>query len=311
MGLERVVESVINLHNSRFDRQIWAKGVTLNIGVYYELLSQGFYGGYLVGEPMYVLKRTRNGNGKPHVITQELWDTTEYENQRIESRVTYKFYPDIYNDETNIMTECKGIGGTNNNLRLTQSQVDSYRAFQVGKPIPKIRFLIYRHGLPKEVSKWRGPVKDLFRDLSEKTIYCASFPLSVLLNIIKYSKVSQFTTEEGGYLVDRLSIRGNLFDALLQDPEDLFRRLKLNLDNFHVRRYLSPLDYNLAIEPSPKLPKYVYPVRQFPILQIEDRDHESWSREFIREYLTSERGMDAKDVTQYLQDLDRIDDIPF
>lgn len=86
-------------------------------------------------------------------------------------------------------------------------------------------------------------------------------------------------------------VRSSTINGFLTKPEDVIRELGLDPEDFVIRRYLSPKDWRFRqslISPLGEddlltrlSEKEEFPVRQFPIVRIEDRDHKKWLNRFV------------------------------
>lgn len=211
-------------------------GFRKRIGDFYEILTAGIYGGRWVGTLN--ISPEENGLFQPDVIT---------ENKIIESKsVCWK--------ET---------------LKLTDYQVDKYLLEQCNNNQNKIFFAVYKYKLRNPLIYFKAFKKNVLEKivetLSSETAFMMFLPFSVVYNLHDPSLVnpeykSRYENEHWDIL-SRFNSTG--IKKMLQFPEEVLTSYNLN-----------PKDYSII---KTRLPEGVtmnqYPVKSFPILFIEDKNH--------------------------------------
>ena len=229
-------------------------GLRVRLGYYFELLTQGIYGGRLKG-----CNQLEDTNGVDHnIITSE---------------------PDVVSDEKNYLRESKAVspGG---DLKIDDRQLAKYTCLQLGNYLPtppRITFEIFRHGVRQLIGNFRKkPLGDLVDALSTSTRFMISLPLSVVVAVHKSGEdplskhTSRYKGDKWGHNSKLLSSGLNL---MLAYPEKTLSDLGLDPYNYNMWKLKFPKDIKVntkRIEP-------------FPVLLVRDKDHGRWI-ETLREH---------------------------
>nr|MBA4405080.1 hypothetical protein [Nanoarchaeum sp.] len=244
------------------------------MGRFYEEVSGAFYGGIVLEG-----RSIRDNPNQLSLNFSELEQMISWENKP-EKELFIK--PDIINVGKSIgeSKACKN-GST---LHILDGQTERYRKIQLRNPSHPIYFAIYRHSFHgiKSDEITVKPDEEIVQDLSLSTMYSIRIPLSILLHL------------HGtwyGNLNPKLSYRHNgtryqcctmakefAMKTLFQDPEIIIDMLNLNPKNYKITRIKSPEDFTVNTTPIQSSTKLM----QFPIVMIEDENHEEWINKFVR-----------------------------
>lgn len=207
------------------------------LGYFYELLTQGFYGGDL----------------SKHI-------------RHIEEQKLKHLMPDLIDHSR------KGIGESkarrvNKSFNLRDNQIEKYETLQKENTDYKIYFALYSH-LLSSTKKYKESKDELFKELADKTLCSIVLPFSIILqlNACRDSGlVSRFeggTGERSRYDAATTPVQKTMA-LLYYMPESLIEVLDLNPENYEINRFISPVDFSVAGNH----------VRQFPILQIREKKY--------------------------------------
>ena len=214
-------------------------GVRVRSSRFYEILSQGIFGGKIKA----LFQVDCNGNKNLMGIEPDVSNLKKYSLREVKS------------------IDCIGL------LELNDSQIFKYYFLQTGnflKKPPAIFFDIYRYGFTGIQSKYSiKKLNELVRDLSAKTKFMISLPFSLIFQIYENKKTDyKFTSRYEGEAAPthtRFLSRG--INELLAYPEHTLEKLEINPSNyiFEKRRSSSEIYMN------------EFKINQFPILLIRDK----------------------------------------
>ncbi len=279
MRLEKIVASVIDQHKREvkpvktqvvmpiqlvlFDRRATGSEKAIAMGTFYEHMTAAIFGGRLEN-----MKRVANGN---HLgLTTNGAEAIDEDD---EMRITK---PDVVDHKRRRVYESKACR-SGQTCKLSDDQIDLYRALQAEEPHPRIYYVVYRHSLDGIKSRWKGTPEQLFYALVQKTSYCLVMPLSLILALHNPKKGSTkyvYRYEEETRFEVCTSIRSSALTALLTEPERVIVDLSFDPNEYKTKRLLSPSELKINS----------YEVKRYPILVIQDRDHRAWAEGFAAGY---------------------------
>lgn len=223
-------------------------GIRVRSGYFFELLSQGIYGGKI----------------------QNIQDVEE---QNLDINHTE---PDLTSSTQKCFREVKSAS-KGNYVRLRNDQIERYALLQEGSGMfskPLIRFEIFRHGIKELQKNFRDKnLEDLINSLCEEVKFQLSLPFSIVHKLFKentpFSSKREYLNKFGERLAyTEFSSYG--LNHFLAEPEESIRGLGLNLDDFIIQKRKS----------SKKLFMNGTKIKQYPILLIGDVDHKKWLENF-------------------------------
>ena len=221
------------------------EGIGSKQGFFYEILSQGIWGGEL------------NPKINLNLGASEI-----------------SFFPDLSSKE--YISEIKSISPYRR-LKLKDWQIAKYSAVIYNDQFPekRINFKIFRHGL-KEIQKKYGnkKLRDLIKGLSQNTFYGISMPFSLIFEL--YSSNFEHTSRydnDGSSFETQTRVSSKFIDELVCEPENTLKSLGFQKDRFGFIPRNSPK----------RIKVNRFEVRSFPFLEIVDREIDSWRSNFSRE----------------------------
>lgn len=225
-------------------------GLRVRLGYYFELLTQGIYGGRLKGCQQ--LDDANGSNLSDHnIVTSE---------------------PDVISDEKNYLRESKAVspGG---DLKIDDRQLAKYTCLQLGGYLPappRITFEIFRHGVRQLISNFREkPLEDLVDVLSTSTRFMLSLPLSIVVAVHK-SGEDHFSKYTSRYKGDKWGHNSKLLssglNAIIAYPKETLSQFGLNPEDYNIWK----LKFPKGIKANTK------EIEPFPILLVRDKDHGKW-----------------------------------
>lgn len=267
MKLEQLIDSLSPLHHAEFEPAANSTTITLSekdqttltnpttkalrMGLFYVALTTLLYGG-------------ESGETFSSVV-RELDLLTK---------------PDIVNPDRKLFLESKAVCSGHHGLVL-DIQLDGYTALQEHFPGYNTAFAFFRHKLRGIKSSWQGTATDLFQELAAKTAY---------LVVLPYSVVKKFQAEGQGiftsHLVSRYQNPRSTFDNCTCIRSSMFTRLAVEPERVLGDVKLDPAEYTVARYRSPQCEINAIPLRQFPIIQITEREQEKLDQ--IEPYSTAE-----------------------
>ncbi|MBI2148824.1 hypothetical protein HYU23_04025 [Candidatus Woesearchaeota archaeon] len=250
---------------------------TQAISYLYEKLISIFYGGFLCNAQFDILSVDE---------AREVRSDEEIFSLAIKNGDNIKIKPDVVDLERNIYWESKCIAN-GGRLPLRDDQTAGYTALQRRKPYPKINFMMFKHNVEDIRLNLERSADKLFSEICSNTQYAIVIPMSLIAEFADLSKLAERNDLVYRYAPKRIAprkgrkdptsrhclyVKNPILYGLLTEPEKVIKDLGLNPQEYTFKRVMSPDEFCVND----------YLLRPFPILQIEDRDHESWSREFIR-----------------------------
>ncbi|MBS3152539.1 hypothetical protein J4230_03965 [Candidatus Woesearchaeota archaeon] len=270
--LETIIRNMLPLHKTPIkpkrktislircgilDSQLNSSNASIAMGIFYEVLSQAFYGGEL-GKHVGI----DNGNG----------DSTSTR-------------PDIINTKENIIYEVKSCR-RGKEFFLQDRQMEFYKAMQVNflsnnKKYPKIYFVIYVHPFEGVRSAWKGTRYEMYDALASETLYSLVVPFNLIVNlhdpnreigdlVYTYNNKTKYNTGS--------KVRSSAIKGLFTEPERVIRLLGGYTSDYSIERLRVPRDIHVRIGK-------VKRIKQFPIVKIDYKDYDKWSETFSKEYL--------------------------
>lgn len=193
---------------------------------------------------------------------------------------TFVCEPDLTNNRK--ILECKAVR-PKNHVKLYTRQLFTYASWQVkgtdtiSNPI--ISFLISRYGIKNITNYCKEKTKEeIIRDLAKHTWYSLELPFSIIYQIYKNAKISEWasflrdTDERRNRVLEFACFNAGDINNFITNPRETFQKFGLDPNNYKCKIFLvDNLKLN-GIQMSP-----------FPIKIISDKDHDSWLERFIRE----------------------------
>jgi len=213
------------------------------VGIFYELLSSGLYGGR-VHVPVRM-----PGTDKDSMVIVDVLDSQRKHIREVKARGP-KGKLDLRNDQIE-------------KHKLVQRQLTDYRMF--------FDIYAYTSGFGREMGR-----DDLFKEIADKTLCSIVLPFSLTLRLHESydsSLVSWSGGVRNGYDISATIIPFSTLRTLFYTPERLIERLELNPQDYEIRRLKSPGEFYVEGNLT----------SQFPVLQIEDKDHGAWIKKFLAE----------------------------
>jgi len=239
-------ELQLSLPGLEFDRR---GGLNVRLGRFFEILAQGVYGG-------------------------KIGDFYEFNELNGEIK---RSEPDITHKKINILREVKATY-IKNSLQLRDKQMEKYFSLQfedLFSTPPVIRFEIFRHNVkgPLNIFNENG-LEGVIKELTEGTRAMISFPFSIMYRIYKANL--PFTGRcKGEIFYNSTRFYASGLNYLLAEPEETFKKLKINPEFFEFEKKRFPDDVMLN-------EKGVTP---FPILIINEKNSEA-ELEYLKETIT-------------------------
>tara|TARA_Y100000310_G_scaffold345406_1_gene464626 strand:- start:15304 stop:16209 length:906 start_codon:yes stop_codon:yes gene_type:complete len=271
-GHVRQQHSIADLLPSE-EREIWDKkggeksnggqsSLHVSMGDFYEALDICLYGG-MSGRTYHVA--LIDAYGRP---------------AKVNGKPTREVKPDIYDPDHKEFRELKACNSTHS-FNILDEQMMGYCGLQNLKPDHTIYFTIYRQGF-QGIKSAEITEPELFKELSESTTYSVTLPLSVIIALHKLGRTrdpglvrryEKPRIEKPGVKLyqDCTVIHTTTIDALMSTPEEILTELKLHPGSYFIERVLSPRRITIS-------GNHISP---FPILKIEDRDHQAWLESFM------------------------------
>jgi len=274
----------------------YSYGVRVRSGKFFEILSQGIYGGRF--------KIPQEVNGE---VERDLFSE-----------------PDLVHTDSPryIFREVKSFS-IRNALKLFDAQMNKYARIQFDEDDqiqvpPTIRFELFRHGINKLNEYGKKDVHFLLRDLSHSVRFMISVPFSVTYAIYdnasvpnedgahQYPFTSRHEIEDSNYSWCT-QFRPPGINNLLAYPEETFYKLDLNPDNFNFTSRRFPRDVRLND----------FHISPFPILIIGEKDPDRESLKLEERVNARRKRMDERypwyasvfcDIAGYKEPLLELDD---
>ena len=230
------------------------------IGHMYELLIATFYGGKLLNNPLNITIPCKEGNETINVM------------------------PDVVDFRNNKFWESKCIAN-GRRLPLRDDQGKGYNALQKIKPYPTINFMIWKHSVDEIKLDLERSAESLLEEVCSSTSYAIVLPMSLIAEFADLNKLEVHSDLVYRYAPEKIALRKGRTDpdsrhcvyvknpalyTLLKSPEEIIKQLGLNPEDYLFNRLISPSDFHVN--------KYL--LKQFPILEITDKNHEKWAKRF-------------------------------
>ncbi len=296
---KKILEGIINEHKEVMTPEKYSATITLiydlygnqkpanhvTMGDFYEGVSKAFYGGT-------VLNRISFGNPDQLDIFEGLERFLDCEGEDDHTK------PDGINLKDKLVWESKAwrVGQS---CHLFDGQIRRYRKIQQRLPNFRTQFNLFRHVFFGVQSKnFNLTMSELFRELAEKgTKAEIKVPLSVILNLqgkeygvlnenLAYRFESKVGRGEYGYPSCTMA-RVPVFQGFLENPESTIEQIGLNPDDYVIKRVMSPKGVIINEEVE---------LMQFPIVEIEDKNHEAWIQWFLKQEEALNGGHGSKKV---------------
>ncbi len=207
------------------------------MGVFYELLTMGLFGGRL------------------------------YDSVKSSAKDHYRGWiqPDVLNEEDSETIESKGcrIG---HQLYLQEHQIKKYHMFQILYPEQKIYYAIWRHSFRGIMNCGLG-APELFSELSKVTRAGMLLPFSIIMRIYETdNKDKGVTYYDNRVFGNGAKVSSTLLNNFLFKPREIITDLGLEPDRFEMDRRLTPVDFRIEGNK----------VVGFPFIIIEDTLYSDW-----------------------------------
>ena len=243
----------------------------LLMGRFYEGVTQGFFGGELNDT------RFERPNGKG------------------------KIKPDVIDWFRKLAWEVKG-SYCKGRLDIGTEQLLGYQDLQYKNPDFEYYYSFFRHSL-KSIKNKELPEKAVVQRLSKSTEFSIVLPLSVVVKLTDLANenlFSHYSNDESSY--DNCYMIGNDFvNKLFSDPEKVLDLIRLNPEDYKIRRVRSPEKFRVNR----------FKLNQFPILHISDRNHSDWVEGFKEKYEEEKLERVAIQEDSEIKPVTTVDDLPF
>ena len=294
-----ILEGIINKHQGVMDPKKYSATIPLiydlygnqkpashvTMGDFYEGVSKAFYGGT-------VLNRIFFGNPDQLDLFEGLEQFLDCEDADEHTK------PDGINLKDKLVWESKAwrFGQA---CHLFDGQIRKYRKVQQRLPNFKTQFNLFRHiffGVQSE--NFNLTMSELFKELAERgTIAEVKVTLSIILNLqgkeygipnesLVYRFESNVKRGEYGYPSCTMA-RAAAFQGFLENPELIIEQIGLNPNDYVIKRVNSPKGVIINEEVE---------LMQFPIVEIEDRNHDAWIQWFLEQEKTLNGGKGTRNV---------------
>jgi len=207
------------------------------LGKYFEILSQGIYGGNIKE-----LQKVNESSGK--VILVE---------------------PDITLKPKKYFKEIKSVS-PGECLKLTDEQISKCMALQLKSfdKFPNIDFEIFRHGVRKLVKRYNKiNLLELVNEISNTIQFMISLPFSVIYKIY-LGKCEKYTSRYNGLKWDNMTrLNSSGLNNFLLYPAKTFEEFEINPSNFIFSKFRFSENVTMNF----------HKVSSFPILIVREKDH--------------------------------------
>lgn len=267
------------------------------MGHFYELVSQGIYGGNVFEDFKFsrtATKREKSVEGLESKI-EELFRAEEME-ELDQFPVLSSAKPDIVNDRDKLIGESKAVGFGSvksegkNHCNFFDGQIGRYITMQATFPQASVYFAIYRHNFCGIRSEKR-PRELIFPDLAKSIGYTVVLPLSLVIGLKEAYKFPEKILPElrnllfrrhdpqedkgdytkQGYFPACTCINCPTFNSLFHSPKHLIKLFGLDPEGYTFYREMSPKTFFVD----------GLRVKRFPILRIKDRNHKERVEKFL------------------------------
>ncbi len=245
--IEHIFTNVNKRQRELFDKN----SSTVGLGLFYEVVTKGLFGGKLH-------ERSVIEVGKERLSTVvDVLDGKRKRAWEVKGRYFGKSFP------------------------LTDDQMDKYKGLQKFWETYKIYFALYTH----EVSSLRSYERDesqFFKELANKTLCSVIFPLSLAIqfhesfdnSLVSRQDIDEFHDKQYTERDEHMTkILASTMGRLFYKPKSVIEQLELNPGDYKVERFCSPK--NFFVEGNK--------VKKFPILMISHKNYASWRDKFLLE----------------------------
>lgn len=225
------VEKDVSLH----------KASHVALGLFYEMMTGGFYGGINVYE-----------NSQSNIVD---------------------LYPDVVDPDREIIYDSKAHR-SGHSLNLYDEQITRYKDFHRQNPNYDIYFVCYQHDFPK-IKSFNGTIEELFdrlaSDKKERTSFSIVFPFSIILKLFILGKnreeepfIGRYEQKPNGTFWSCSRVYSSTLKRFFWEPWRIIEGLGLNSNNYSLERVKSPEEFCIN----------GHRIEQFPILLIHDKKFE-------------------------------------
>lgn len=181
----------------------------VRMGLYYELLTAGLFGGFLV-DSLIPLNDSKHGHCKPDV-----------QNQREKTLVESK--------------ACR----QGNQMNLLDLQINRYKTLQIIKSDFDIYFAFWRHEF-KAIKNNTMTYLEMNKKLSQCTRVGIILHFSIILRLFESPKLKRYETEVWSHCT---RLGSKLLNDFILNPIFALQHVELDVRDYQWRRYLTPRDF--------------------------------------------------------------------
>ncbi|MEK6899286.1 MAG: hypothetical protein AABW79_04280 [Nanoarchaeota archaeon] len=256
-----------------------------HIGLFFELLSTGIYGGNLVDSVSPFLSSDSFISSFPRV--------------------------DIVDVPGKVARECKGCSYAKEMI-LRDEQVGNYDSCQLRHPDYRLIFEIYKHRL-KNIRSFKGPERELHKSLAGNLGYSLRLDY-LLLKDLTSRALEQKAEYNGRKLVTRAEassyrnssrLTPSFLNGLFEEPEKIVDCIGLDVGDLTIRREITSKEVRVYSLPELEIARlngtargYVSRVSSLPIVSICYKDHDLARSKFLEGMLSSEGSSDRLEVEE-------------
>ncbi len=252
----RQIQYPLQLSLDGLEGSLLKYGLRVRLGYYFELLTQGIYGGVLKGSRQ--LSNNHHESDKP------------FNNNILASELDVVFY------EKSCLRESKAVS-PGESLEIRDEQLAKYACLQLGNYFenpPKIIFEVFRHGVRRLVKNYKDKsLEEIVNALSSSTRFMLSLPFSFIVAVHEKAKDHSFehaSRYEGEKWEHHSKFFSSGLNAMLAYPEKTLSGFGLDPDNYNILKLRFPRGITMN-------KKEISP---FPVLLVRDKDHGKWVKNF-------------------------------
>ena len=252
----RQIEYPLQLSLDGLEGSLLKYGLRVRLGYYFELLTQGIYGGVLKGSRQ--LSNNHHESDKP------------FNNNILASELDVVFF------EKSCLRESKAVS-PGESLEIRDEQLAKYACLQLGNYFenpPKIIFEVFRHGVRRLVKNYKDKsLEDIVNALSSSTRFMLSLPFSFIVAVHEKSKDHSFehaSRYEGEKWEHHSKFFSSGLNAMLAYPEKTLSGFGLDIGNYNILKLRFPRGITMNKKE----------IRPFPVLLVRDKDHGKWVESF-------------------------------
>ena len=214
--------------------------IRVKSGYFYEVLSQGIYGGKIKDR-----KELKNRESNDSLVSE----------------------PDV--SDKKYFREIKSIRAQGD-LQLTDSQIAKYSLLETGdyQDRKKINFTVFRHGIKNIQKKFSGKdLSSLLEDLSKSTRFMISLPFRTIFDLYISKNSPRY---DGMFYSTMTRIYSRVLSDLLVCPEETLSKFNVDLRGLEFIKMKFPEEvYINGFEITP-----------FPVLIVKDSTNKKWKKKF-------------------------------